>query len=169
MASRAETRAGAFEVLAWICAVGGSIRQIESLSFAIRPPLPAPLGRLLCNRDASWYLQKWVGFASQRWPATWCSAEGTIHAVLVRLAALTFTLDPDEREAVHERANIMEFDGGIEREFADLLALVQTLDQRTRAVTRQGSGEVEALTRLMYRQNPDNPTIRNVYAREVAQ
>ena len=46
------------------------------------------------------------------------------------VAALVAQLDADLREAWEERAAVMEFDGGVARELAECLALLELIHQR---------------------------------------
>lgn len=46
------------------------------------------------------------------------------------VAALVAQLNADLREAWEERAAIMEFDGGVDRELAECLALLDLIRQR---------------------------------------
>lgn len=46
------------------------------------------------------------------------------------VAALVALLDADLREAWEERAAVMEFDGGMSRELADCMALLELIRQR---------------------------------------
>lgn len=46
------------------------------------------------------------------------------------VAALVAQLDADLREAWEERAAVMEFDGGMTRELAECMALLELIRQR---------------------------------------
>jgi len=100
--------------------------------------LPASARVCLATPGAGKFMNECALHAAETWPELWRLASAAQRTRLVTLSVVKLFMTGDDWEAFDERAGIMQFEAGIDREYAEAVSLAEI-------ATRPDVGGVERL------------------------